>query len=152
MGQHVEAVLPVVVPHSGGPHSAEWHRFHEQVDVHQVDCAAAEREFADEAIDGALVAAEDEGRQRVRGRGNSAERLIECSIRENGQDRPEDLVVHDPVVPAHRVNDGRVKVLGLRIGPAADDHLRRIDQVREARNLAGADDTRVVRIGLRVRT
>src|SRR5580704_4077139 len=67
MGQHVEAGLPVVMPHPRRPHAPEWHRFHVQVDVYLVDCAAAEREFADEAIDRALAAAEDEGRQRSRG-------------------------------------------------------------------------------------
>ena len=122
------------------------------MDVDLVDRAAAEGEFADEAIDRALVAAEDEGRQRTRGGGNSAERLVERSVRQDRQDRPEDLVLHDPVVPAHRIDDRRVKVPGVRVGPAADDHLRRIDQGREARDLAGADDARIIGIGLRVLT
>ena len=51
MGQHVEAILPIIVAHAGLSDAAEGHRLHEQVDVDLIDCAAAEREFADKAID-----------------------------------------------------------------------------------------------------
>ena len=69
----------------------------------------------------------------MRGGGDSAKGLVERPVGQDGQDRPEDLVLHDPVVPAHRIDDRRVEVAGSRIGSAADDHLRRIDQAREAR-------------------
>src|SRR5262245_49405448 len=40
--QHVEAIFPVVVPHTCRPDTAERHRLHEQVDVDLVDRATAE--------------------------------------------------------------------------------------------------------------
>ena len=100
VGQHVEAVLSVVMAHAGRSDAAERHRLHEQVDIDLIDRAAAEGQFADEAIDRALVAAEDERRQRMRGGGDPAECLVERSVGQDGQDRPEDLILHDPDRPS----------------------------------------------------
>ena len=74
--QHIEAVFPVVMAHSGWVNATERHRLHEQMDVDLVDRATAEGQFADEAVDRLLVAAEDKRRQRVWGRGNPAKRLV----------------------------------------------------------------------------
>ena len=49
------AVLTVVVAHARRPDAPERHGLHEQVDVGLVDRAAAEGQFADEAIDRALI-------------------------------------------------------------------------------------------------
>jgi len=60
------------VPHTCRPDTPERHRHHEQVDVDLICGAAAEGQFADEAINRTLAAAENEGRQRARGGVNSA--------------------------------------------------------------------------------
>jgi hypothetical protein len=75
------------------------HRLDEQVDVGLVDRAAAERKLSDETIDRRLVSAKDEGRQGMRGSRNSGQRLVQARIGYDRQNRPEDFIVHDLVVP-----------------------------------------------------
>src|SRR5580704_7728515 len=65
VGQRVEAVFSVVVPHAGRAGAAERHGLDEQVNVYQVDAAAAKGQFGDEPVDGFLVAAKDEAGERV---------------------------------------------------------------------------------------
>ena len=65
VGERVEAVFSVVVAHPGGPGAAERHGLDEQVNVDQIHAAAAEGQLADEPVDGLLVAAEDEARERA---------------------------------------------------------------------------------------
>jgi hypothetical protein len=68
------------VSHARGSDTAEGHRLHVQIDVGLIDRSASVREFANEAVDRLLVAAEDEGRQRMGGRGNLAEGFIQRLI------------------------------------------------------------------------
>ena len=65
MGQRVEAGLAVIVADAGVSNASERHAFDEQVDVHLVDRAAAERQAGEEMIDRLLVAAEKEPGERV---------------------------------------------------------------------------------------
>src|SRR5262249_54191315 len=60
------------------------------------------------------------------------------------------LTLHDPIIPAHRMVDRGIWVPGVGTGLAADTHLRRVYQGREARDFARADDARIVGIGLRI--
>src|SRR5580692_12213333 len=83
VGQRVEAVFSVVVPHPGRAGATERHGLDEQVNVYQVDAAAAEGQFADEPVDGFLVAAKDEAGERVRGRRHPCHRLVEGLVRQN---------------------------------------------------------------------
>jgi hypothetical protein len=91
VSQHVKPALSVVVAHTGHSDPAKGHGLDGQVDVNLIDRTASEREFPNKAIDRALVAAEDEGRERLRGGGDSAERLVEGLVGQDGQNRPEDL-------------------------------------------------------------
>jgi hypothetical protein len=138
--QHVEAIFPVVVAHAGRPDAPERHCLDEQMDIYLVDRAAAKRQFADEAVDRLLLSAEDEGCKRMRGCGNSVEGLVQTLLGQDGQDRPEDLVFHDGIIPCDRIDDRRIEVVRGRIGSAADDYLRGVDQASKAGDLVRADD------------
>lgn len=50
------------------------------------------------------------------------------------------------------MDDRRIEITGGRIGLAADNDLRRVDQGGQARDIAGADYARIVGIGLRILT
>ena len=76
VGERVEAIFSVVVAHPGRPRAAERHGLDEQVNVDQVHPPAAEIQFADEPVDGPLVAAEDETRKRTRRRRDPCEGLV----------------------------------------------------------------------------
>src|SRR5215831_8260167 len=84
MRKHVEAILAVVMTHTGWSDAAERHRLDKQVDVDLVDSAAAERKLADEAVDRRLVATEDEPRERMRCCSNPAKGFVQRPV---GQDR-----------------------------------------------------------------
>src|SRR6516225_8972618 len=66
MRKHVEAILAVVMTHTGWSDAAERHRLDKQVDVDLIDGAAAERKLTDEAVDRRLVATEDERGEGIR--------------------------------------------------------------------------------------
>ena len=106
------------------------------------DVSRGEDPLADEPVDGPLIAAENERRKRPRGCGDLAERFIQCAVGQDGQNRPEDFLFHDPLIPAHRIDDGRVQVagIGIRLAPVHD--LLRIDEARKPRGLARAHDLR----------
>jgi len=74
-----------------GASSAERHRFDEQMDVDLIHRAATVREFTDEPVDGFLVAAENEGRERMGRGGDAGEGFIQSAVGKNWQDRTEHL-------------------------------------------------------------
>jgi hypothetical protein len=88
---HVEAMFPIVVAHARRPDPTERHGLDEQMDIDLVDRAAAERQLTDEAVNRLLLPAENEGRQRQRGGGDSAKSLVQSPVCQDGQDRPENL-------------------------------------------------------------
>jgi hypothetical protein len=77
VGERVEAILAVVVAHPSGPGAAERHGLDKQMDVHHVHPTPTVGQFADEPIDGFLVAAENETSKRPRRRRDPLERLVE---------------------------------------------------------------------------
>src|SRR5215813_291432 len=87
----VEAILAVVMTHTGWSDAAERHRLDKQVDVDLVDGAAAERKLADEAVDRRLVATEDERRKGMRCRCNPAKGFVQRPVGQDRQDGAEDL-------------------------------------------------------------
>jgi hypothetical protein len=83
MGQHVEAVLTVVVADACRACSAERHRLDEQVDVDLIHRAAAVGELADEPVDGLLIAAEDESSERMRRCSDAGQSFVERFVGED---------------------------------------------------------------------
>src|SRR5262244_2712885 len=82
--KRVEAIFAVVMTHTGWADAAERHRLDKQVDVDLVNGTAAERKLADEAVDRRLVATEDEPREGMWCRCNSAKGFVQRPV---GQDR-----------------------------------------------------------------
>jgi hypothetical protein len=150
--ERVEAVLSVVMAHAGRPGAAERHSLDEQVDVDQVHPTPAEGQLADEAVDGLLVSAEDEARERTPGLRHARQRFVEGLVGQDRQDRTEDLVLHDLVVPGDGIEKRGVEVMRFRVRLAAGDHLGGIDERRQPGNRFRIDDARIIGVGLRIIT
>src|SRR5215467_13428194 len=65
MGQHVVAILPVVVPHACWSNASERHRLNKEVNIDHIYGTASKGELANEFINCALVSAEQKGRKRM---------------------------------------------------------------------------------------
>src|SRR5271169_5062572 len=95
-------------------------------------------------IDCLLVPAEEETGERLRMLFHLANGSIHVLVGEDWQKRPKDLVLHDRIVPRHRINDRRIEIAGLRVGRPTSDDLLLIDDTSEALSSLWADDARVV--------
>jgi hypothetical protein len=84
-----------------GAGSAERHRF---------DSPRPRRKISDEPVDRYLVAAENEGGERMRRGGDAGEGFVQSAIGKNRQDRTEYLILHDRIVPYDRIDDRRIEI------------------------------------------
>src|SRR6266436_6533520 len=99
MRQSIEAGLAIVVPDAGESDAAERHGFDKQMDVHLVDCTATERQTCEEVVDRFLITTEKEGGKRFRVLLHLTDGGIHIFISKDWEDRPEDFVLHNRVVP-----------------------------------------------------
>src|SRR5258707_688925 len=95
-------------------------------------------------IDCLLVPAEEETGERLRMLLHLANGRVHVLVGEDWQKRPKDLVLHDRIVPCHRINDRRIEIAGLRVGRPTSDDLLLIDETSQALSSFWADDARVV--------
>src|SRR5215472_14181790 len=116
------------------------------MNIHLIDCASAVRKLSCEAIDGSLVFAEDEGCERMRSGRDFFERFIERLVGEDGEDRAEDLVLHNGVVPSNRINYGGVKIASRGIRLSTGDNLLGVDKARQTFYCMRIDYARIVRV------
>src|SRR5271154_795814 len=143
MRQSVEAGFAVVVTDARVSNAAKRHGLHKQVDVYLIYRSAAEGQASEEMIDGLLVTAEEEPGEWFGPLLHLKDGRVEVSVREDRQKRPEDLFLHDCVVPRDGIEDCRVDVPRTRIRCATRDHLFLINEARQALDRFRADDARV---------
>src|SRR5208282_1823283 len=95
-------------------------------------------------IDCLLVPAEEETGKGLRMLFHLANGSVHVLVGEDWEKRSEDLVLHDRIVPCHRINNRRIEIAGLRIGRPTSDDLLLIDETSQALSSLWADDARVV--------
>src|SRR5882762_2683720 len=95
-------------------------------------------------IDRLLISAEEEAGKRLRMLLHLANGRIHVLICEDWQNRPKDLVLHDRIVPCHRINDRRIEIAGLRVRRSTSNDLLLIDETSQALSSLWTDDARVV--------
>src|SRR5271168_1038454 len=103
MRQSIEAGLAVVVADAGESDAAERHGFDEKMYVHLVDCTATERQTREKVVDRFLVTAEEETGKGLRMLLHLTNGGIHTLIGKDWEDRPEDFVLHNRVVPCDRI-------------------------------------------------
>src|SRR5580693_2376653 len=106
MRESIEAGLAIVVADARESDAAERHGFDEKMYVHLVDCTAAERQTREKMIDRLLVSAEEETGKRLRMLLHLTNGRIHVFIGKDRENRAEDFVLHDRIVPGNGVNDG----------------------------------------------
>src|SRR5271170_5087266 len=95
-------------------------------------------------IDCLLVPAEEETGKRLRMLLHLANGRIHVLVDEDWENRSEDLVLHDRIVPRHWVDNRGIEIGGLRVGRPTSDDLLLIDETSQALSSLWADDARVV--------
>src|SRR5215472_2246298 len=116
------------------------------MDIHLIDRASPVGKLSCEAIDGSLVFAEDEGCERMRSGRDFFERFIERLVGEDGEDRAEDLILHNGVVPSDRINDGGVKIASRWIRLSTGHYFLGVDKAGQPFYCMGIDYARIVRV------
>src|SRR5580692_4247143 len=119
MREGVKPGLAVVVTDTGISDPAKGHGFDKQVNVYLIDRAAPEGQACEEVIDRLLISAEEEAGKRLRMLLHLANGRIHILVGEDWKERPEDLVIHDRIVPSHGINDRGIEIACLRVGGAA---------------------------------
>src|SRR6266404_760627 len=107
--------------------ASERHCFNEQMNVHLVDRATAEGQAREKVVDCLLVTAEKETGKRLRMLLHLTNGVIHVCISKNWEDRPEDFVLHNRVVPCYGIEDCRIEVERRAIGRAAGHNLALIN-------------------------
>src|SRR5271154_1316390 len=95
-------------------------------------------------IDCLLVPAEEETGKWLWTLFHLANGSVHVLVGEDWEKRPKDLVLHDRIVPCHRINNRRIEIAGLRVGRPTSDDLLWIDETSQALSSLWADDARVV--------
>src|SRR5271170_2878512 len=113
--QHVKTILAVVMAYAGRAHAAKRHGLDEKMDVDLVHRAAAKGKLFAKAVDTLLLAAENKCGQGKRCGGNLAKRFIKRFVGEDWKDWPENLVLHDFIIPGNRIKQRRVEVVSIRV-------------------------------------
>src|SRR5580692_1282782 len=144
MRQSVKTGLAVIVADARKSHASERHGFNEQMNVHLVDRATAERQAREEVVDRLLVTAEKETGKRFWMLLHLANRRIHVFIGKDWKNRPEDFVFHDRVVPRDRIQNRGIEVASFAVGRTSGDNLALINQGYEPINCFRADDAGVV--------
>src|ERR1700684_3172431 len=142
--ESVKPGLAVVVTDTGISDPAKGHGFDKQMNVYLIDRAAAERQAREEVIDRLLISAEEEAGKRLRTLLHLANGRIHVLVGEDWKKRPKDLILHDRIVPSHRINDRGIEIACLRVGRPAYDDFCLIDQARQTFGGLWADKAGVV--------
>ena len=93
--------MAVIMAHAGGADAAERHVVLGHVQQGIVDAHATGVGLVHQALLFGLVVAEVVERQRAGALGNVVERRIQIVVRQNWQQRAEDLVLHDLHIVGH---------------------------------------------------
>src|ERR1700681_153459 len=103
MRESVKTGLTVVVADTRESDASERHGLDEEVNVHLVDRATAEGQAREKVVDRFLVTAEKETGKGLRVLLHLKNGRIHVFISKDWEDRPEDFVLHNRVVPCDRI-------------------------------------------------
>src|SRR5271154_1330048 len=103
MRERVKTGLTVVMADAGESDASERHGLDEEVNVDLVDRAAAEGQAREEVVDRLLVTAKKETGKRLRMLLHLTNGRLHVFISKDWEDRPEDFVLHNRVVPRDRI-------------------------------------------------
>src|SRR5271170_7532781 len=95
-------------------------------------------------IDCLLVPAEEEAGKRLRTLLHLANGRIHVPVGQDWENRSEDLVLHDRIVPRHWVDNRGIEIACVWVGGPPNDDLLLIDQTRQTFSGLGANDAGVV--------
>src|SRR5580698_7851406 len=116
MGEGIKAKLAVITSDTRVADTTKGHRLHEQMYIDLINGAATERQARQEMIDSPLVTTKQESRQRLWVSLHFPNRCVQVFVSKDGKKRAEDLVLHDRIVPSHRIKNRRVNVSSFWIG------------------------------------
>src|SRR5260221_4601390 len=102
------------------------------MNVHLVDRATAEGQAREEVVDRLLVTAEKETGKGFWMLLHLTNGRIHVFIGKDWENRPEDFVLHDRVVPRDRIQDRGIEIACLRVGGPAYNDFFLIDEARQA--------------------
>src|SRR5271169_6982013 len=101
--ESVKTGLTVVMADAGESDASERHGLDEEVNVDLVDCTAAEGQAREEVVDRLLITAKKETGKRLRMLLHFTNGRLHVFISKDWEDRPEDFVLHNRVVPCDRI-------------------------------------------------
>src|SRR5271154_279938 len=127
MGEGVKPGLAVVVTNAGISDPSKGHGFDKQMNVHLIDRTSTKGQAREEVIDCLLVAAKQEAGKRLRMLLHFTNGRIHVCIRKDWENRPEDFVLHDRVVPRDWIQDRGIEVARFAVGRTSGDNLAPIN-------------------------
>src|ERR1700686_1765471 len=142
--ESVKTGLTVVVADARVSNSPEGHGLYKQMNVHLIDRAAAKGQAREEMINCFLVTAEEETGEGLPMLFHFINGGIHVFVGKDWENRPEDFVLHDRVVPSDRIQDRGIEVARFAVGRTSGHNLTLINQGYEPVNGFRADDARVV--------
>src|SRR6516162_2403229 len=104
------------------------------MNIHLIDRPAAKGQGREEMIDSLLVTAEEEAGKRFGATLHLKNGCIDVLVREDRQKRPKGLILHDWIVPCHRIENCRIDVARVRVRRATGNDLPLINEPRKALN------------------
>src|SRR5260370_37139764 len=125
--ESVKTGFTVVVADARESAAPERHGFNEQMNVHLVDRATAEGQAREEVVDRLLVTAEKETGKGFWMLLHLTNGRIHVFIRKDWENRPEDFVLHDRVLPRDRIQDRGIEVALFAVGRTSGHNLALIN-------------------------
>src|SRR6202521_3247455 len=125
--ESVKPGLAVVVTDTGISDPAKGHGFDKQVNVYLIDRATAEGQAREKVVDRFLVTAKKKTGKRLRMLLHLTNGRLHVFIRKDWENRPEDFVLHDRVVPRDRIQDRGIEVARFAVGRASGHNLALIN-------------------------
>src|SRR5208282_6462047 len=114
------------------------------MNIHLIDRSAAKGQAREKVIDYLLVAAEQEAGQGLRMLFHLANGCVHVLVGEDWENRSEDLVLHDRIIPCHWIDNRGIEIACLRVGGPAYDDFFLIDEARQAFGGLWADNAGIV--------
>lgn len=140
VGERVETGLPVVLPHPARPHAPEGQPLRHNLRDDLIHSHAPRRRALQDQLPVLAVLREDVQRQRLLPGVDEVDGLLDALHGDDGEDRAEDLLLHDGAVGVDVGEDGGGDEAVLGVGLAADGDLVALEEVLEALEMAVGDD------------
>src|SRR5271168_4397907 len=95
-------------------------------------------------IDCLLVPTEEETGERLRMLFHLTNGSVHVLVGKDRENRSEDLVLHDRIIPCHWIDNRGIEIAGLRVERPTSNDLLLIDETSQALSSFWADDARIV--------